>query len=42
VGNPQVIHTHLKNIRAKFRNAGVELGFLTSSWQGYCFETGAP
>jgi DNA-binding response OmpR family regulator len=41
VGNPQVIHTHLKNIRAKFRNAGVELGFLSSSWQGYCFETGA-
>ena len=39
VGNPQVIHTHLKNIRAKFRNAGVELGFLSSSWQGYCFET---
>lgn len=40
VGNPQVIHTHLKNIRAKFRNAGEELSCLTSSWQGYLFETG--
>jgi two-component system alkaline phosphatase synthesis response regulator PhoP/two-component system response regulator RpaA len=39
VGNPQVIHTHLKNIRAKFRQAGVELGFLTSSWQGYMLDT---
>ena len=41
VGNPQVIHTHLKNIRAKFRNAGLETAFLTSSWQGYMFESGA-
>lgn len=41
VGNPQVIHTHLKNIRAKFRNAEVELSWLTSSWQGYLFETNA-
>lgn len=39
VGNPQVIHTHLKNIRGKFRQAGVELGFLTSSWQGYMLDT---
>ena len=39
VGNPQVIHTHLKNIRAKFRQAGAELGFLTSSWQGYMLDT---
>ncbi len=39
VGNPQVIHTHLKNIRGKFRSAGVELGFLTSSWQGYMLDT---
>jgi len=39
VGNPQVIHTHLKNIRGKFRQAGVELGFLTSSWQGYMLDS---
>ena len=39
VGNPQVIHTHLKNIRGKFRAAGVELAFLTSSWQGYMLDT---
>ena len=45
VGNPQVIHTHLKNIRGKFRAAGAELVQLTSSWQGYMLETqlkGAP
>lgn len=35
LGNPQVIHTHMKNIRAKFRESGVEPGFLNSSRQGY-------
>ena len=39
VGNPQVIHTHLKNIRGKFRQAGVELGCLSSSWQGYMLDS---
>lgn len=35
VGNPQVIHTHMKNIRGKLRTAGVEPSFLTSSRRGY-------
>jgi len=35
LGNPQVIHTHMKNIRAKFRDASVEPDFLSSSRQGY-------
>lgn len=35
VGNPQVIHTHMKNIRQKFRAAGIEPDFLTSSRRGY-------
>lgn len=35
VGNPQVIHTHMKNIRSKLRSAGVEPTFLTSSRRGY-------
>ena len=35
VGNPQVIHTHMKNIRGKLRAAGVEPEFLTSSRRGY-------
>lgn len=35
LGNPQVIHTHMKNIRAKFRDATVDLSFLNSSRQGY-------
>jgi DNA-binding response OmpR family regulator len=41
MGNPQVIHTHIKNIRTKFRTAGVEPGFLTSSRQGYMLVTSA-
>jgi two-component system response regulator RpaA len=39
MGNPQVIHTHIKNIRTKFRGAGVEPTFLTSSRQGYMLVT---
>jgi DNA-binding response OmpR family regulator len=39
MGNPQVIHTHIKNIRTKFRGAGVEPEFLTSSRQGYMLVT---
>ncbi len=39
LGNPQVIHTHMKNIRAKFRDLGVEPGFLNSSRQGYMLVT---
>lgn len=35
LGNPQVIHTHVKNIRAKVREAGAEPTFLTSSRRGY-------
>jgi two-component system response regulator ResD len=35
LGNPQVIHTHMKNIRAKFRDVGVDPAFLNSSRQGY-------
>jgi DNA-binding response OmpR family regulator len=41
-GNPQVIHTHMKNIRAKFRLVGLETTFLTSSRRGYLLETQAP
>ena len=41
MGNPQVIHTHIKNIRTKFRAAGVEPAFLTSSRQGYMLVTAA-
>lgn len=39
MGNPQVIHTHVKNIRTKFRTAGIEPNFLTSSRQGYMLAT---
>lgn len=39
MGNPQVIHTHIKNIRTKFRSLGVEPSFLTSSRQGYMLLT---
>lgn len=39
MGNPQVIHTHIKNIRTKFRGVGVEPAFLTSSRQGYMLVT---
>lgn len=35
VGNPQTIHSHMRNIRAKLRKAGLDPGFLTSSHQGY-------
>lgn len=35
LGNPQVVHTHMKNIRRKFREAGVDFSFLTSSRRGY-------
>ncbi len=35
VGNPQTIHSHMRNIRAKLRQAGLDPGFLTSSHQGY-------
>ena len=38
-GNPQVVHTHVKNIRTKFRGAGLEPAFLTSSRQGYMLVT---
>lgn len=34
-GNPQVIHTHVKNIRAKLRQVGIDPDFLRSSRQGY-------
>ena len=39
LGNPQVIHTHMKNIRAKFRDVGVDPAFLNSSRQGYMLVT---
>jgi two-component system phosphate regulon response regulator PhoB len=35
VGNPQTIHSHMRNLRAKLRGAGVAPTFLTSSHQGY-------
>ncbi|MDB5098512.1 MAG: phoB [Cyanobacteria bacterium RYN_339] len=35
VGNPQTIHSHMRNIRSKFRQAQVDPTFLTSSHQGY-------
>lgn len=35
MGNPQVIHTHMKNIRGKLRDAGVDPAFLASSRRGY-------
>lgn len=41
-GSPQIVHTHLRNIRLKFRQAGTELHHLTSSWQGYLFSTAEP
>ena len=41
MGNPQVIHTHIKNIRTKFRGVSVEPSFLTSSRQGYMLVTSA-
>lgn len=41
VGNPQTIHSHIRNLRAKFRKAGVDPVFLTSSWQGYMLDPDA-
>lgn len=41
VGNPQVIHTHVKNLRSKMREVGVEPDFLTSSRRGYMLVTEA-
>ena len=41
MGNPQVIHTHIKNIRTKFRTAEIDPQFLTSSRQGYMLVTSA-
>lgn len=38
VGNPQTVHSHIRNIRQKFRALGLELAHLTSSWQGYLLE----
>jgi DNA-binding response OmpR family regulator len=38
-GNPQVVHTHIKNIRAKLRVAGVSAAFLTSTRKGYTLLT---
>jgi len=35
VGNPQTIHSHMRNIRSKFRQAQVDPTFLNSSHQGY-------
>lgn len=39
-GNPQVIHTHVKNIRAKLRQVGVVPDFLSSSRLGYMLVAG--
>ncbi len=39
LGNPQTIHSHMRNLRAKFRHAGAEPSFLTSSHQGYLLST---
>lgn len=33
--NPAIIHTHMRNIRAKLREAGLEGSFMSSSRQGY-------
>lgn len=41
-GSPQIVHTHLRNIRLKFKQAGAELVHLSSSWQGYLFSTEDP
>ena len=37
--NPAVIHTHMRNIRAKLRDGGIEPSFLSSSRQGYMLVT---
>ena len=39
VGAPHVIHTHVRNIRAKFRARGLEPTFLASTRQGYMLAT---
>lgn len=41
MGNPQVIHTHMKNIRSKIRSAGLDPAFLSSSRRGYMLVTAA-
>jgi DNA-binding response OmpR family regulator len=38
VGSPQVVHTHVRNIRTKLKAAGFPEGLLASSWQGYVLE----
>jgi DNA-binding response OmpR family regulator len=38
-GNPQVVHTHIKNIRGKLRTAGVSAAFLGTTRQGYTLIT---
>jgi DNA-binding response OmpR family regulator len=35
VGSPAVIHTHVRNLRTKIKQAGANAGFLTSSRMGY-------
>jgi DNA-binding response OmpR family regulator len=42
VGNPQTIHSHMRNIRSKFRQAQVDPTFLTSSHQGYTLASPEP
>lgn len=37
--NPAIIHTHVRNIRAKLKQANVEAAFLSSSRQGYMLVT---
>jgi DNA-binding response OmpR family regulator len=38
VGSPQVVHTHVRNIRTKLKGAGFPDGLLASSWQGYVLD----
>ncbi|MDB5098456.1 MAG: transcriptional regulatory protein [Cyanobacteria bacterium RYN_339] len=38
VGSPQVVHTHVRNIRTKLKAAGFPEGLLASSWQGYVLD----
>jgi two-component system response regulator RpaA len=42
VGNPQTIHSHMRNIRSKFRQAQVDPTFLSSSHQGYTLASRDP
>jgi DNA-binding response OmpR family regulator len=34
-GNPQAVHGHIRNVRAKIQAAGLAEQVLVSSWQGY-------